>query len=150
MLLTKIQKIILILPYCFECLFDLSIAKLYVLFLPFRFYAKKLGVSQYELFYVDMEKKKKSLVTIKMVIKRMPRFVPWKSKCLDQAIAAQRMLKRRGLPTTCYFGVVKSENHEKMNAHAWIRSGKEWIAGYQPNIPYTIVGVYSTDAKFSH
>lgn len=53
---------------------------------------------------------------------------PWDSKCLVRALAARRILKKRGVHTTLYLGV-GMEDGKKMIAHAWLRCGSFYVTG---------------------
>jgi len=48
--------------------------------------------------------------------------VPWRAKCLEQALAAKMMLRRRKIANELYLGVKQEEN--KMLAHAWLQCEK--------------------------
>lgn len=48
--------------------------------------------------------------------------VPWRSLCLPNAIAARRMLARRGFPSTLHLGVGHHEAGDP-HAHAWLEAG---------------------------
>ena len=50
-------------------------------------------------------------------VERVARLLPWKPKCLPQAIAARAMLRRRGIPSHGHLGVVGTE---PLSAHAWV------------------------------
>jgi len=76
-------------------------------------------------------------------VKRVANRVPWESKCLVQAMVAQRLLRDYGVGSTLYLGVARSGDADnKMIAHAWVRSG-----------PYNICGgaseKYAAVAKFT-
>ena len=64
---------------------------------------------------------------------------PWESKCLVRALAAQRLLCRRGLSSTLYLGCGMEEG--KMVAHAWLRFGEMYVTGGDG-------GGYTTVARF--
>ena len=64
---------------------------------------------------------------------------PWESKCLVRALAAQRLLCRRGLSSTLYLGCGMEEG--KMVAHAWRRFGEMYVTGGDG-------GGYTTVARF--
>ena len=138
-----------LLPFYFEALYDLTLCKLLILYMPFRYYAKNYGIAYCESLHEDMSFACTEINAICKALRKIPRLVPWKSKCLDQAMAGQRMLKRRGLQNTLYFGVTR-ENSDPIKAHAWLRCGNCWITGYQPHANYTIVGVYASDITESH
>ena len=143
MLLKKIIRHRKLLPYCFEALRDLAVCKYQILFVPFSKYAKDYGYPHCETLREDMERVRSELYAIRIALRVVPKCVPWKSKCLDQAMTAQRMLKRRGLQSTLYFGVVRAKEGGALNAHAWLRCGDRWMVGYHPHINYTIVGTYA-------
>jgi hypothetical protein len=78
---------------------------------------------------------------VQKTISYLGKHVPWTSKCLDQALAAQQLLKRNHIPSTLYIGMLKVE--KQWSAHAWLRCGKTWITGHHPNMNYTVVGTYA-------
>lgn len=134
------------LPYCFEALFYLALSKFWILCRPFNAYTSKLGVTQCETLKSDMQIHEKELTAIRLALRTVSLYLPWHSACLDQALAAQRLLSRRGLPCTFYFGVARGQDYTLL-AHAWIRSGNQWIIGYQPEMNYYVVASYATFAR---
>ena len=63
-------------------------------------------------------------------VARVAQRVPWESKCLVQAMVAQRLLRDYGINSTLYLGVRRDEdNNSKMVAHAWVRSGPYSVCG---------------------
>jgi hypothetical protein len=67
------------------------------------------------------------------------RRVPWRSKCLEQAIAAKMMLRRRGVHSTLYLGVTR----EPTGAHAWVRVGGWNVTGGQDVSRYAVVASFA-------
>lgn len=65
---------------------------------------------------------------ISFVTNRICDKTSWESKCLVRALTAQRMLKKRHIPSTLYLGVGLTEDN-KMIAHAWIRCGELYLTG---------------------
>lgn len=51
----------------------------------------------------------------------------WESKCLVRALTAQKLLKRKAIPSTMYLGCKMEEG--KMVAHAWLRCGSMYVTG---------------------
>ena len=51
----------------------------------------------------------------------------WESKCLVRALTAQKLLKRKSIPSTMYLGCKMEEG--KMVAHAWLRCGRMYVTG---------------------
>jgi hypothetical protein len=70
---------------------------------------------------------------------------PWRSKCLEQAIAAKAMLRRRGVQNTLYLGVAldASGPHRRIIAHAWVRSGTVHVTGGAGVDDYAVVASYA-------
>jgi transglutaminase superfamily protein len=56
------------------------------------------------------------------------RHVPFEAVCLPQAIAAKKMLARRGVKSVLHFGVARGE--DSLDAHAWVDSDGVEVTGY--------------------
>src|SRR5438105_4652201 len=91
-----------LLGYCLEGLWELALCKILILFFPFRDWSTRGGRFQSETLRVNMEAGKPLFRNVSRAVREVARVVPWHSKCLDQALAAQRMLARRGLASTIY------------------------------------------------
>ncbi len=65
--------------------------------------------------------------------------VPWDSRCLAQALAAGRMLRRRGLPSVLYLGV-RRESASGFSAHAWLRCGPHAVTGGDGSLDHEVLG----------
>lgn len=61
------------------------------------------------------------------------RFVPWRSDCLIQAIAAMTWAERFGLSAQMHLGVRKS-GQSAIEAHAWVTSGDTVLSGALPDL----------------
>ena len=59
-------------------------------------------------------------------VTRVAACLPWHPTCLRQALAAQRMLRRRGIPCRLHLGVTGATTRQ---AHAWVTVGEEAVAG---------------------
>lgn len=66
------------------------------------------------------------------------RFAPFKALCLQQAVAAQAMLARRGIGSVLHYGVGRDEDGALV-AHAWIEAAGVALTGYP--VPPGIVHV---------
>jgi hypothetical protein len=142
-MLTKLIRHRALLSYCFEALLDLAISKSLILWTPAHRYTKHYGLMHCETLQTTMPLKQTDISRIRQALRIVPRYLPWHSKCLDQAMAAQRMLNRRGLSNTLYFGVMRDQKNDLL-AHAWIRCGDQWIVGYDPRQTYTTVATYAS------
>jgi hypothetical protein len=82
------------------------------------------------------------LSAIKLAIARACVRSPWRTKCFEQALAAKMMTRRRGLPSVIYFGVKKETDNDKIQAHAWLKSGEFVVTGWQRMNSYRVVGEF--------
>lgn len=70
------------------------------------------------------------------------RHLPVTLLCLQQAIAAKRMLAHRKIPATLYLGTRRSEENS-LTAHAWLRSGSVRVAGGDGETNHAIISRFS-------
>jgi len=63
---------------------------------------------------------------VRWAVETAARNLPWKPVCLPQAVAATRLLRRRGIASTLYLGIDRAANYD---AHAWVRVGKLIVTG---------------------
>ena len=120
----------------------LAVARLAVIVLPFRVLARQLGVHMAESPGTDAAS---GLSNIGWAIRAVASRTPWRSKCLEQAIAAKAMLRRRNIPNTLYLGVAPgtSDGERSAIAHAWVRSGMVHVTGG------TNVGAFGVVSSFA-
>lgn len=115
-------------------------ARLKLIFTPFSIYSKRLGKHNYlpeEVSDFDIE----LVAKIKQAIKRAVAYSVWRNKCLEQSVTAKKMLKKRGISSTIYFGVRKTNN--KLEAHAWVKIGDTFVVGERNHETFTVVAYYS-------
>ncbi len=63
-------------------------------------------------------------------VAKVARHLPFRAKCLQQAMAARWMLRRRSIHPTLVFGVRRNDTPErKLDFHAWLMLGRETIIG---------------------
>ena len=67
---------------------------------------------------------------------------PWDSNCLARSLAGKRMLRKRGLASTLYLGVSKSDP-KTLIAHAWLRCGERYVAGAPEHERFTVVATFA-------
>ena len=61
---------------------------------------------------------------------KVVRHLPFRARCLPQAMAAQWILRRRGVPSKLFFGVRRStEEQGSLEFHAWLTAGGECVVG---------------------
>jgi hypothetical protein len=69
--------------------------------------------------------------------------LPFRALCLEQALAAQAMLARRGIGCVLNLGV---EGAQGMTAHAWLSAGAVRVTGYPVAPTLSAVGCFVTPA----
>lgn len=109
---------------------------------PFVKTARLLGTEMDETSHLADESTAASVRTVARAIHAMAEYTVWESSCLVRAIAAMKMLERRQVASTLYFGVSKDTNG-KMKAHAWLRSGPFVVTGAAEMNKYTPIGMFA-------
>lgn len=67
--------------------------------------------------------------TIRWAVTAAAPFMPFRSVCLQQAMAAHAMLKRRGISSVMHFGAQPS-GARAIDAHAWLDAAGVKVTGY--------------------
>jgi len=76
-------------------------------------------------------------------VERAARHLPWHPLCLPQALASRAMLRRRGIPSTLYFGMRLEGPGRVMRAHAWLTVGSVGVIGVPAAADFTVLARYS-------
>ena len=74
---------------------------------------------------------------VRRAIARFSQIAPSVFICLPQAIAARRMLKRRGIGSALYCGTRQGGSGEK-EFHAWLKVGEKWVVGHCDENSYAV------------
>jgi hypothetical protein len=112
----------------------------------FKKIAPSLGDYMVETSFKMEESSKKILKNISDAVTIMSRNTTWESMCLVQAIAAMKMLERRNIESTIYFGTSKDKTG-KLIAHAWLRSGPFYITGADGMNQFVVVSKFAKKNK---
>ena len=124
-----------------ELIWRLLLWRMLIAFLPFHRLAKYFGQSGKEsplepnidINYIELASN---------TLKRSKKALPWKPKCLNEAIAVKRLLKKYRIDSTLYLGVGKDSN-QKLVGHAWLRCGNKIIAGLEESLNFSVVAKFS-------
>jgi hypothetical protein len=68
-------------------------------------------------------------------------FMPFRSVCLQQAMAGHAMLRRRGVRSVMHLGAGKGATRA-IDAHAWLETGGVKITGYPVPATFTELGCF--------
>lgn len=66
---------------------------------------------------------------VKWAVVQSAPFMPFRSVCLQQAMAAQLMLKKRGISSVMHFGA-QPGGKRPIDAHAWLDAAGVRVTGY--------------------
>lgn len=77
---------------------------------------------------------------IRWAVETTARHLVWNPVCLPQAVAAQWMLRRRGIASTLYLGVNPAAG---LDAHAWVRAGTVIVTGGPSEKTFTVVSSFA-------
>ncbi|MBI3890981.1 MAG: lasso peptide biosynthesis B2 protein [Candidatus Wallbacteria bacterium] len=125
----------------------LGLARVALGLLPFRVVARALGKPRVESRGEIGPGQAAAARRLGWAIEAASRRTPWESTCLIQALAAQRMLRTRGIGSTLYLGVRKGEapGAGSLAAHAWLRCGSLVLTGERAAEGFTVVGRFGFD-----
>lgn len=70
-----------------------------------------------------------SVLAVRWAIGAVAPWLPFRTQCLQQAIAARAMLARRGIGSILHLGV-GDPTGAKLVAHAWLDAGRLQVTGY--------------------
>lgn len=115
---------------CYEAFVELTRAKILIHTLPFRRLAPGFGRAQGLTPDTIAPAERAVASKVSWAVQAVARHAPLGFVCLPQAIAAQRMLRRRGVASTLYLGVALGRNEPAaLTAHAWLRAGDKIVTG---------------------
>ena len=108
-----------------SALVALIIADVAVRFMPFGVIVKRV---RSELRKVPADDASIAIKQVKWAIGAAQRRIPWTIPCLATAIAANRLLARRGIPSEIRLGV-RTGVHASIDAHAWLVANGVFVTG---------------------
>lgn len=85
------------------------------------------------------------IAAIRRAIRAGARRVPWRALCFEQALAAQWMLRRRGIATTLHYGIAQ-DRQTGLSAHVWITAGPIEILGCENRHDFAEIARFPGDA----
>ena len=70
------------------------------------------------------------------------RRLPWRAVCIEQGLAAQRMLRSAGVDAVLHYGARHCEESGKLQAHVWVSVGDETIIGGEEAADFAEIATY--------
>jgi hypothetical protein len=120
-----------------------GLVRIFILLIPFKRLKKHIGIHNEESSFDIDNSHYKFIKKVAWAVNRASQLTPWQSKCLVQAITAQRILMAHNIYSTLYLGLAKGGEKEII-AHAWLRSGALIVTGYSE------MGNFKEVARFSN
>jgi len=103
----------------------LMVAAAVIAFLPFLFAARQAsGRVRRPLRDPDSQRVRE----IGRIIEAVARRLPFRAKCFESGLAAQWMLRRRGIAATLFYGASLKPDGA-LSAHVWVRAGEIDVVG---------------------
>ena len=122
----------------------LAVARVALLRLPFRVLAARLGDHMEHTTLADDPDRTAAARRVGWAIRAVSARAPWRTKCLEQALAGKAMLRRRRIPSTVYFGVAPAAGNDgPFDAHAWLRTGTLHVTGGAQVGRYTVLSTFA-------
>ena len=69
------------------------------------------------------------------------RWFPWRAMCFQQGLAAQFMLRRRGISSVLYYGAAP-DDRRGLSAHVWVCDGDVNIVGGEIASRYAVLATF--------
>jgi hypothetical protein len=125
-----------------EALVWLAWSGIQVRYVPFKRWAPQLGASMQETRPDATPGTERAVRDVRLAVRLVAARLPWSSSCLVRAIAARRMLCRRGLACTLYLGL--NRQGRPLQAHAWLRSGHLYVTGQREAAAFSVVAYFGS------
>ena len=74
--------------------------------------------------------------------------VPWRAMCFQQGLAAQFMLRRRGVPSILYYGAVP-DDIRGLSAHVWVCDGSVNVIGGEIASRFALLATFPPQGRSS-
>jgi hypothetical protein len=110
-----------------EAVFWLAVAGLAIAVLPFR-YVGRLASGSIRQLELPPHARQDNVRRIRWAIICTAARVPWHAMCFQQGVAAQLMLRRRGIPSVLYYGAAQ-DDLSGLYTHVWVCDGNTDVIG---------------------
>ena len=121
-----------------EALVALAVSSAAVRFLPFR---RAVRMGSRKLSGKATGDRGEAVRDARWSIEAAAAAAPWRAVCLQQGLALQWMLRRRGIDALLHYGLAK-EKERGLEAHAWVAVGDNLVIGGE------IASKFRCDATF--
>ena len=77
---------------------------------------------------------------IQKIMEIVKKYIPWKTKCLDQALTGKILFKIFNIPTRLYIG--KNKEKDEFEAHAWLKYEEYFITEEIEESQYSTIATF--------
>jgi hypothetical protein len=98
-----------------EAAVELALASAAVAFLPFR-----RAIARGSTRLGEAGDRAVTVETLVWAVEAAARRLPWRTVCIEQGLAAQRMLRRRGIDARLHYGARTDHSASRLEAHVWV------------------------------
>ena len=124
----------------FEAIFGLALSWIVIAILPFRYVGR---LSSRPIGRAEPSGEERTLIVrrVRWAVRALARRVPWRALCFEQGLAAQLMLRRRGIRSVLYFGAAASKP-KGLAAHVWVCDGDVDVVGGESASEFTVLATF--------
>jgi hypothetical protein len=87
---------------------------------------------------------KTTIRRVRWAIEACARRVPWQAACFQQGLAAQFMLRRRGIASVLYYGAAPDDT-QGLSAHVWVEAAGAGVVGHKTAHQFAVLVRYPGD-----
>lgn len=127
-----------------EATFQLLLARLALRLLPFRKLTWLLNLVPKPANLTEAQRRQLRN-DVSWAIAATAAHLPGNTVCFPRGIAAQAMLRRRGVAATLYYGAATVPD-EGLSAHVWVQDGNKGIIGHQEASKFHVLAMYPASA----
>ena len=118
----------------------LAVAALAIAVLPFR-QVVRLAARSIRRSEPTQQSRLRDVKRIRWAIVVTASRVPWRAMCFQQGLAAQFMLRRRGIPSLLYYGAAPGDR-SGLSAHVWVRDGGMDVIGGEISSRFALLATF--------
>jgi len=126
----------------------LAVARLTIAAVPFR-YVGRLAARPTRRPEPPEQTRLEEVGRIRWAIIACARRVPWRTMCFQQGLAAQFILRRRGVPSVLYYGAAL-DDLQGLSAHVWVRDGDIDVIGGETASRFALLATFPPQAGSPH
>jgi hypothetical protein len=123
-----------------EAVYWLAVARIAIAVLPFR-HVGLLAARPIRRPTPPHQVRLKKVRGVRWAIVTTSERVPWRALCFQQGLAAQLMLRLRGVPSVLYYGAAQNDQIG-LFAHVWVRDGNVDVIGCEIASRYAVLATF--------